>query len=202
MNVKEPAIWIRDDFWNVLTNTRTNAKGYREQGPNGITLWNTIFPKKVPIEENAIALCNSLMAMKLESLDEIDHIVTRWKFWLHEYGNDPKEAIADFEREMEESRDLLLAKEVPTRATKQISKSGDSKKPQRKKSSALLKGKIVEKASILLNSISEEELENKSDVSIRKRKTGGDKQFSNTMTTKINSKKPAAGAEKSSHKPA
>ena len=129
MNVKEPAIWIRDDFWNVLTNTRTNAKGYREQGPNGITLWNTIFPKKVPIEENAIALCNSLMAMKLESLDEIDHIVTRWKFWLHEYGNDPKEAIADFEREMEDSRDLLLAKEVPTRATKQISKSGDSKKP-------------------------------------------------------------------------
>lgn len=59
--MKEPNVWIRDDFWNVLTNTRTNAKGYREKGPNGITLWNTIFPKKIANEESAIALCNSLM---------------------------------------------------------------------------------------------------------------------------------------------
>ena len=98
-------MWIRDDFWNVLTNTRTNQKGYREEGPNGITLWNTIFPKKVANEESAITLCNSLMAMKLESLDSIDKIIGRWKFWMHESGNNTKEAVIDFEREMEEVRD-------------------------------------------------------------------------------------------------
>ncbi len=24
---REPSVWIRDDFWNVLTNTRANARG-------------------------------------------------------------------------------------------------------------------------------------------------------------------------------
>ena len=104
MAVKEPSVWIRDDFWNVLTNTRANAKGSIEEGPNGITLWNCIFPKMVAQEESAITLCNSLMAMKLESLDEITKIVGRWKFWMHEHGDDPKDAVVDFEREMEEIR--------------------------------------------------------------------------------------------------
>jgi len=100
--VKEPSVWIRDDFWNVLTNTRSNAKGQREEGPNGITLWNTIFPKMITNEESAITLCNSLINLKLETLDEINKIVSRWKFWMHEHANNPKDAIIDFEHEMEQ----------------------------------------------------------------------------------------------------
>ena len=62
-------MWIRDDFWNVITNTRATLRGEKEEGPDGITLWNKIYPKKISNEESAIALCNSLMAMKLASLD-------------------------------------------------------------------------------------------------------------------------------------
>ena len=91
----------------MLTNTRLNSKGYVEQGPNGITLWNTIYPKKIGNEESAIALCNSLVSLKLDSLDDIDHIVARWKYWLIENGNRPDDAVADFELEMQESKELM-----------------------------------------------------------------------------------------------
>jgi len=99
--LREPSVWIRDDFWNVITNTR----GEREVGPDGITLWNVIYPKKLDNEESAITLCNSLMAMKLQSLDDIDKIISRWNFWMHETSDEPKVALVGFEREMSEIRE-------------------------------------------------------------------------------------------------
>ena len=165
----------------MLTNTRTNAKGVREEGPNGITLWNTIFPKKIANEESAITLCNSLMAMKLESLDTIDKIIGRWKFWMHENGNNPKEAVLDFEREMEEVKERFAGeggaakKQEPRRArSKNEIASKSAKQPTRKRSdgnsgaskkegvpnSKSLNRKASLPGSFALNSISEEDLEN------------------------------------------
>lgn len=98
---KEPSVWIRDDFWNVITNTRSNLRGEAVEGPNGITLWNKIYPKMIANEESAITLCNSLMKMKMDSLDAIDKIVGRWRFWMRENDDQPKEALINFDREME-----------------------------------------------------------------------------------------------------
>ncbi len=51
-------------------------------------------------EESAITLCNSLMLLKIDSMDAIDKIVGRWKFWMRENDEKPKQALEDFEREM------------------------------------------------------------------------------------------------------
>ena len=121
------------------------------------------------------------MAMKLESLDTIDKIIGRWKFWMHENGNNPKEAVLDFEREMEEVKERFAGeggaakKQEPRRArSKNEIASKSAKQPTRKRSdgnsgaskkegvpnSKSLNRKASLPGSFALNSISEEDLEN------------------------------------------
>jgi hypothetical protein len=40
------------------------------------------------------------MLLKIDSMDAIEKIVARWKFWMRENDDVPKEALENFEREM------------------------------------------------------------------------------------------------------
>lgn len=75
-----------------------------KKGPDGIKLWNCVF-KKIKDQESAITLCKSLMEMKLDSLDAIDEIVERWALCVKLSSGNLKEALEDFENQMDALRD-------------------------------------------------------------------------------------------------
>ena len=100
---------IQDEYWEVLMNTRSAKDGVHgsvkcknksppngiKSRPNGITLWNAIYPK-LRDQESSIKLCRELISMKLESTARLDQIVEKWQSYLTCYDGNYSQAIETF----------------------------------------------------------------------------------------------------------